>query len=127
MKISKSYLNFNDEYPLSSIEVSERSLSKLDCQCSSRLLPLESQSHRHYGKINYSSFVAPKRCHISGEQYSELAFSILQYQLKDEQTRATHFNNLKHNLERRMQAAKAQGNERLVALLTQESLQIAFL
>jgi hypothetical protein len=125
MKISKSYFNFDDEYSSSSMEISERSLNKIDCQCSSRLLPLESQSHRHYGKINHSSFVAPKRCHVSGEQYSELAFSILQYQLKDEQTKATHFNNLKHNLERRMQAAKAQGNEGLVALLTQESRQIA--
>jgi hypothetical protein len=124
MKISKSYLNFNDEYPSSIIEISERSLNRIDCKCSSRLLPLESQSHRHYGKINHSSFVAPKRCHINGEQYSEIAFSILQYQLKDEKARATHFNNLKCNLERRLQTAKAQGNNQLVALLTQESHQI---
>lgn len=133
MKISRSYFDINDEYPSSVMEITERSSIKtyrqcsLNRNCASKLLSLESQSHRKYGKISHSSFTTPKRCHITGEQYSEQAFSILQYQLRDEKARATHFNNLKRNLERRIQTARAQGNEQLVALLTQESCQIAFL
>lgn len=130
MKISKSYLNVNEEFPSSVMEINDQVLIKKPCKnslnrdnCRS-FLPLESQSHRYYGKINQSSFAAPKRCNINGGQYSEQVFSILQYQLNDEKAKATHFNNLKRNLERRIQSAKAKGNTELVALLTQEFRQI---
>lgn len=133
MKIAKSYINFDNEYPSSIMEITDKKLAKTSCKCSTRdgcaknILPLESQSHRNYGKVNYGYFAIPKRCHIAGAEYSETAFSTLQYQLKDRQARQTHLNNLKRNLKRRIQTAKAQGNSYLVGLLTQESREIASL
>lgn len=40
-------------------------------------------------------------------------------------THQTHLANLRHNLERRMQAAQTRGDESLVSLLEQESMQLA--
>ncbi|VEP15789.1 conserved hypothetical protein [Hyella patelloides LEGE 07179] len=133
MKISKSYINFDNEYPSSIMEITDKQLTKTFCKCSissgcaQNILPLESQLHRNYGKVNHGYSDIPKRCHIAGKTYSEKAFSILQYQLKDRQARQTHLSNLKRNLERRIQAAKAQRNSYLVDLLTQESREIASL
>ena len=130
MKISKSYLKLNSEYPSSVMEITDRELSQgyrqypASRSCRNSLLPLESQSHRNYGKINHNFLTVPKRCQIAGDRYSEQAFSVLQYQLQDREAKQTHINNLKLNLERRLKSAKAQGNERLVALLTQESFEI---
>lgn len=129
MKISKSYLKIHDEYPSSIMEISDRQLSKIDCKsafsrgCKNNLLPLESSSYRNYGKIKHDFSIVPKQCQITGEQYSEKAFSVLQYQLKQE-IKQTHIEHLKRNLERRIQTAKAKGNDRLVDLLDRESREI---
>lgn len=128
MKISKSYFKIHDEYPSSIIEISDRAF-KTDCKpafsrgCKNSLLPLESPSHRNYGKIKHNFLTVPKQCQIAGEQYSEKAFSVLQYQLKQE-VRQTHIEHLKRNLERRIQTAKAKGNDRLVDLLDREFREI---
>ena len=133
MKISKSYLKIEDEYPSSMMEITDREITKnkqksaFNSRFCRQVLPLESRSHRNHGKINHSSFTAPKVCKLGKDNYSEMAFSVLQYQLKDRKTRQTHINNLKRNLERRIQLAKSQGNHRLVALLTQEFREIASL
>ena len=133
MKISKSYFNINDEYPSSIMEITDRQLSKTNCKsalsrgCKNSLLPLESPSHRNYGKLKHNFLTVPKQCQIAGEQYSEKAFSVLQYQLKDREVKQTHIAHLKSNLERRIQVAKARGDNRLVDLLTQESHEIVSL
>ena len=130
MKISKSYFNIEDEYTSSMMEITDRDITKnkqkssFNCRLSQNKLPLESHSHQSYGKINHNSFTAPKSCHLGKDNYSEMAFSILQYQLKDRETRQTHINNLKLNLERRIRAAKSQGNSKLVAILTREFREI---
>ena len=129
MKLTKSYFNIDDEYPSSIMEITDRQLAKNDCQrslsrgCKNSLLPLESPSHRNYGKIKHNFLTVPKQCQIAGEQYSERAFSVLQYQLKQED-KQIHLNNLKRNLERRIQAAKDRGNNPLVALLDKEFREI---
>ena len=132
MKLTKSYFNIHDEYPSSIMEITDRQLGKTNCKrslsrgCKNSLLPLESPSHRNYGKIRHNFLTAPKQCQIAGEQYSEKVFSVLQYQLKQE-VKQIHLDNLKRNLERRIQTAKAKGNHRLVDLLIQESRDIASL
>lgn len=129
MKISKSYFKIHDEYPSSIMEITDRSFCKIDCKpafsrgCKSSLLPLESPSHRNYGKIKHDFLTAPKQYQIAGEKYSEKVFSVLQYQLKQE-VKQTHIDHLKRNLERRIQTAKAQGNDRLVDLLDRELREI---
>lgn len=129
MKISQSYFNINDEHPSSIMEISDRQVSKTYCKrslsrgCKNSLLPLESPSHRNYGKIKHNFLTAPKQCQIAGEQYSEKLFSVLQYQLKQE-VKQTHIEHLKCNLERRIQTAKAKGNDRLVDLLDREFREI---
>jgi hypothetical protein len=132
MKLTKSYFNIDDEYPSSIMEITDRQLVKTDCQrslsrgCKNSLLPLESPSHRNYGKIKHNFLTVPKQCQIAGEEYSERAFSVLQYQLKQED-KQIHLNNLKRNLERRIQAAKDRGNNPLVALLDKEFREIVSL
>ena len=132
MKIAKSYLNIKDEYPSSIMEITDQQLVKrhhqhsIGCSASKTILPLESQSHRNYGRIGQSSFAIPKTCRIAKNKHSETAFSILQYQLNDREARI-HINNLKSNLERRLQTAKAQGNQQLVNILDKESQEIGSL
>lgn len=127
MKLTKSYFNIHDEYPSSIMEITDRQLSKTDCKrslsrgCKNSLSPLESPSHRNYGKIRHNFLTVPKQCQIAGEQYSEKVFSVLQYQLKDRKVKQTHIDHLKRNLEHRIQTAKAKGNDSLVDLLIQES------
>ena len=132
MKISRSYLKQNDEYSSSNLEITEQTVFEIKKnyithRCNKKLLPLETSSHRHYGRVRNDNFTIPKKCQIAGEKYSEMAFSVLQYQLKDRQIRKTHFNNLKQNLERRIQIAKAEGNSHLVNLLNREFYEIASL
>ena len=126
MKISRSYIRQDDEYSSSNMEITEQTVfnikntNYITHRCSRKLFPLETSSHRCYGKIRKDNFTMPRKCQIAGEEYSEMAFSVLQYQLKDRQIRKTHFNNLRQNLERRIQIAKAKGNRHLVALLDRE-------
>lgn len=129
MKISKSYFNIKDECPSSIMEITDQQLVKrhhqhsIGSSKSKHILPLESQSHRNYGRIGKGSFAIPKTCRIAKNYHSETAFNILQYQLNDREARI-HLNNLKNNLERRMKTAKAQGNQQLVNILAKESQDI---
>jgi hypothetical protein len=88
-----------------------------------------SESHRQYGKILRNIPSLPKSCQlpVSQVEQSEVldtALNILRYQLNNEQAQQTHLDNLRHNLERRLQAAKASGNDFLIDLLQAESQQL---
>ena len=82
----------------------------------------ESQCHRSPGVIFHDGLAKPKTCHISCNQ-SE-AWNILKYQLKDQQVQKAHLENVRRNLDRRLQKAKARGDQKLINLLNQESLQL---
>ena len=133
MKISQSYLNIEEEYPLSTMEITDRHTGKSHSHSIgfrrriNKLAPPESQSHRSYGKIANTSFIIPRSCQLNKNKQLKTAFNILQYQLKDREAIKTHTNNLKRNLERRIKSAKAQGNQELVAILAQESREITSL
>ncbi len=88
--------------------------------------PRVSRNHRSYGAIFHSNISSPKTCAISHVGSVENALSILQYQLQDETAKKAHLENIKINLERRLQAAKAQGNNYLVDLLQKESRELEF-
>ena len=82
----------------------------------------ESQFHRSPGAIFHDGLAKPKTCHISCNK-SE-AFNILKYQLKDQQVNKAHLENVRRNLDRRLQKAKAKGDQQLIKLLNQESQQL---
>ncbi|MBE9047118.1 hypothetical protein IQ255_22415 [Pleurocapsales cyanobacterium LEGE 10410] len=55
---------------------------------------------------------------------TNLALDILKYQLSDRQSRQKHLENTHRNLERRLQVAKARGNDWLVQILQEEFKQL---
>ena len=82
----------------------------------------KSQLHRSPGAIFHDGLAQPKTCHISCNK-SE-AFNILKYQLKDQEVKKAHLENVRLNLNRRLQKAKAKGDQQLINLLNQESQQL---
>ncbi len=82
----------------------------------------KSQFHRSPGAIFHDRLAKPKTCHISCNN-SEV-FNILKYQLKDQQVKKAHLDNVRRNLDRRLQKAKAKGDQKLIDLLNQESQQL---
>lgn len=101
------------------------------------ILHLQHKSHRwHRGCVN-NSCLLPEVCKLSvgrsraaGAAAPPLAedndaiVTILQSQLKDEKAKQAHLDSVRRNLERRLQAAKASGNDRLIDLLKEESQQL---
>ena len=85
-----------------------------------------SRNHRNYGAIFNRNFTIPKTCSISNPNSAENTLSILQYQVQDEAAKKTHLENIKLNLERRLQAAKVEGNKDLINLLQKESGELEF-
>ena len=85
----------------------------------------ETKSHRDRRSANRISNM-PKICHIELERQNNanLAVDILQYQISDCSSRQKHLKNLRHNLERRLQVAKSQGNSQLLHLLQAEYQQL---
>ena len=86
---------------------------------------LEIMSHRgghNLGKTNY----VPKVCCIEIEKQSNAntAANILRYQISDRASQQKHLENLLHNLERRLQVAKSQGNRQLLDILLKEYKQL---
>ena len=82
----------------------------------------ETQFHRSPGVIFHDGLTKPKTCHISCNN-SE-AFNILKYQLIDKKVKQAHLENVRRNLNRRLQKAKARGDQQLINLLNQESQQL---
>lgn len=85
----------------------------------------ETKSHR--GKRNANRIGnMPKVCHIelARQNQANLAVNILKYQLSDCPSRQKHLENLRHNLEHRLQVAKSQGNSQLLDILQDEYQQL---
>ena len=89
----------------------------------------ETQSHRgrydlgkNLAKTNY----LPRVCRLNSERQNRasLAVDILKYQLGDRVSQQKHLENLRHNLERRLQVAKSQGNSELLNILQDEYEQL---
>ena len=90
------------------------------------ILSIESQSHRGQGsnieQINY----VPRTFLVKPSQAEKASFAldILKYQLSDRQVRQKHSENLRCNLQHRLQMAKKQGNNQLVSILQEEFRQL---
>ena len=87
------------------------------------------QSHRSSQFRVERNRTLPKTCQLIKSQTENqanacIALNILCYQLNDRQAKQTHLANVRRSLERRLQAAKVSGNNRLLALLQQEWQQI---
>lgn len=97
------------------------SQQKLPRHISSR----ETKSHRGQRNLLQIDF-APRMCQIKSNpgQEANLALDILKYQLGDRQTQQKHLENVRCNLQHRLQIAKIQGNTRLVDLLQEEYRQL---
>lgn len=87
------------------------------------------KSHRrHWGCVNNICSL-PATCKRPVGQSplaedSDAIVTILQSQLKDEKAKQAHLDSVRRNLERRLQVAKASGNDRLIDLLKQEWQQL---
>jgi hypothetical protein len=114
----------NSQYPIEIIatEVTDwHSKHKLP----RHIYQLESKPHRgqsQIGQINHK----PRICKLEPNPTStgHLAWDILRYQLSDRQAKQKHLENVRSNLERRLQVAKAQGNNQLVKILRDEFRQL---
>ncbi len=87
----------------------------------------ETKSHRNINSVVSQGGYTPKVCQISTYQTqttTNLALNILKYQLSDRQAKQKHLENIRRNLERRLQVAKAQGNNQLVNILQEEFRQL---
>ena len=85
---------------------------------------VETKSHRGAScqSINY----VPKVCHVplSQEQHSSQAFDILKYQLRDRSIQEKHLENVRCDLQRRLQKAIDRGNTQLIDILQDEYKQL---
>ena len=126
MKISRC--SFNNEYSPPTIEITESEITSQDRKQTwkptypKHLRSRESQLHRSPGAIFHDGLAKPRTCHISCNK-SE-AFNILKYQLIDQQVKKAHLENVRRNLNLRLQKAKARGDQQLINLLNQESQQL---
>lgn len=84
------------------------------------------KSHRVRSRF-YEVRYAPKVCQLDLDESKKanLALDILKYQLKDRTSQKQHLENLRTNLERRLQVAKSQGNTQLVNILQNEYKQLS--
>jgi hypothetical protein len=88
---------------------------------------LESQSHRGFKNYHLEERTQPKVCHINSfvdRQEINLAVDILKYQMSDRLTQQNHFNNVRRNLKKRFESAKASNNKTLISLLEKEFQQL---
>lgn len=126
MKIS--CCSYNHQYSPPTIEITEREITSPNRQQTWKpnhprhLGSRESQFHRSPGSIFHDGLAKPKTCHISCNN-SE-ALNILKYQLKDQKIQKAHLENVRQNLNRRLQKARARGDKQLIDLLNQESRQL---
>ena len=84
----------------------------------------ETKSHRN--RLNQFSY-APKVCQISTyktQTTTNLPLNILRYQLSDRQAKQNHLNNIRQNLNRRLQVSRAQRNEKLINIVQEEYQQL---
>ena len=90
-----------------------------------RHLPrLATKSHRGIGSTS-SNKVTPKVCQIGASQrQTNLAWNILNYQLGDRAIVQKHWENVRFNLEHRLEKANSQGDWELVGILQAEYKQL---
>lgn len=86
----------------------------------------ETKSHRGRHNLGKIDRLPPRICHIepAGKKNTNLAVNILKYQLSDRASQQKHLENLRRNLEHRLQVAKSQGNSQLLNLLQEEYRQL---
>jgi hypothetical protein len=114
----------NKQYPVEIMATEITDLSSRH-QLPRHICQLESKSHRGQSFINQFNY-QPRICEIEPKpvKTNNLAWDILRYQLSDRQAKQKHLENVRSNLERRLQVAKAQGNSQLVKILRDEFKQL---
>ncbi len=91
------------------------------------IVQLESPSHQGYGNGFNNLYSLPTSCALNTvkkTQTANMAVEILKYQLSDRAAKQAHFNSVRRSLERRLKAAKSNGNEHLINLLKKEYLDL---
>lgn len=86
----------------------------------------EIKSHRGRYNLNRIDY-APRVCRIDTYKPSttNFALDILKYQLSDRAAQQKHLENLRSNLQRRLQAAQAKGDSQLINILQDEYQQLS--
>ena len=88
---------------------------------------LETKSHRDRHSLNSSRIdCLPKVCQINTDEQktANLALDILKYQLSDRIAQQKHLENIRSNLQHRLEVATAQGNQYLINILKDEYQQL---
>lgn len=86
------------------------------------------ESPTHSRKVCQSLFHTVRQCPLKQQHKSaeaiNLAVNILRYQLQDSVSQSQHLNNLRSNLQHRLEVAQAEKNERLITMLRSELKQL---
>ena len=90
---------------------------------------IKPKAYMQYRGVAYSTRPLPKTCRIPKPQAEEIApFGLVEIGKKEDviaaETARIHLENIRRNLERRLQIAQANGDRNLVNLLERESLQL---
>lgn len=85
---------------------------------------IESKAHTALERWQHRAECSADKPNFSCSQAIELAVNISRYQLRDRVSRQKHSENVRSNLERRLQVAISSGNYPLVALLQAEFEQL---
>ena len=126
MNLARSHIPPQTDYFGSNLEITEAPQLKSDVT-NQKLAksPLNSLVHHRATKIGQAIARQPRMCQLGKQSFSENPVNVFPYQLKDYQIREVHLNNIRQNLEHRLQRAKAQGNRQLVASLNKEFQEIS--
>jgi len=86
------------------------------------------ESPTHSRKVCQSLFYPVRQCPLNQQgksaEATNLAVNILRYQLQDSISQNQHLNNLRSNLQHRLEVAQAEKNERLITMLREEFQQL---
>ena len=126
---------YKNKYELSNLEMTEKEISRrhqgqnFHPSYPRHIASVSAKSHRNGRQTTHQTRFLPKTCQLEKSQPAvakeiNIALEVLRYQLNDKQAKQIHLENVRNNLEKRLQAAKASGNYNLVALLQKESQQL---
>ena len=126
---------YKNKYELSNLEVTEKEINNryqrqnFHPNYPRHIANVSAKSHRNSRQMNHQKRFLPTTCQLEKSQPAvakeiNIALEVLRYQLNDKQAKQIHLENVRNNLEKRLQAAKASGDHNLVALLQKESQQL---
>ena len=120
-----SYSNNRDDFVYSELKSLEHSKVKNN-RLPRHISSLESPKHFKIAKSNLlTTSPYPKQKPTKLAEEGNLAVKILTYQLKDKAAQQKHIDNLRSNLQRRFEVAKAAQDSQLMTMLQEEFRQLS--